>query len=269
MNVTHRIISPVLAIMFVLFADGLVCRALSQQRHSEPSNPVRSPGPESQRLILNSADGPPFSKPEGTGIIDKVVKEAFRRVGIEIGIIAVPAERALRNASDGIEDGIFSRVAGMGEKYPGLLQVPEKIVDFEFVAFSRKIDLVTKGWESLQPFDVAIVTGWKILEENIRGTRSLLKVRDVSILFNLLAGDRVDIIVYSRLGGEAAISELGLTGVKTLEPPLASREMFLYLNRKHAGLVAPVSESLRKMKEEGTYQSIMAAMHSSSQVGVP
>jgi polar amino acid transport system substrate-binding protein len=254
-----RITAPILAIIFILLADGLACRAFTQQLHSEPSVPMGSTWPESPKLVLNSADGPPFSKPDGTGIIDLVVKEAFRRVGIEISIIAVPAERALRNASEGIEDGIFSRVAGMSEKYPGLLQVPQKIVDFDFVAFSRKIDAEIKGWESLGPYDIAIITGWKILEENIRGTRSLHKVRDVSILFNLLARDRVDIVVYSRIGGVFTIREMGLKEVKALEPPLASREMFLYLNSKHAGLVAPISESLGRMKEDGTYQSIVGS----------
>lgn len=149
----------------------------------------------------------------------------------------------------------------MSEKYPGLVQVPEKLVDFEFVAFSKKVDVEMKAWESLHPYDVAIIIGWKILEENIRNTVSLQKVRDVNTLFSLLASDRVEMVVYSRLGGEATIRELGLKGIKTLEPPLASREMFLYLNRKHAGLVAPVSESLRKMKEDGVYQRIMGGLH--------
>ncbi len=141
--------ASVLAIVFILSAEGPMCRAFSQQLHSEPSIPIYSPGPDSRILVLNSADGPPFSKPDETGIIDLVLKEALR-----------------------------------------------------------------------------------------------------------LASDRVELVIYSRLGGVFTIRELGLKGVKALEPPLAGREMFLYLNRKHAGLVAPISESLRRMKEDGTYQII-------------
>ncbi len=239
----------------ILLADGLAGRAYCQPPASELP-PSSSPRSESPPLVLSSADGPPFSKPDETGIIDRVLKEAFRRLAIEISIIAVPAERALLNAGEGNDDGTFSRIAGMSEKYPGLVQVPEKIVDFEFVAFSRNIDMETKGWASLQPYDVAIITGWKILEENIKNTRSLHKVRDEKILFNLLARNQVDIVVYSRLGGEATIREMGLTGIKVLGPPFAVREMFLYLNQKHAGLIAPVSESLKNMKEDGAYQSV-------------
>jgi len=82
---------------------------------------------------------PLFQTPDETGIIDLVLKEAFRRVVIEISIIFVPAERALRNVNDGIEDGNFLRIAGMSDKYPELVQLPEKLVVWEFVAFSRKV----------------------------------------------------------------------------------------------------------------------------------
>lgn len=252
------ITASVAVVVFILLVNGLGDSARSQQSLAEPS-PSSSPRSESPPLVLNSADGPPFSKPDETGIIDGVLKEAFQRLGIEITIIAVPAERALLNASEGNDDGTFSRIAGMSKKYPGLVQVPEKIVDFEFVAFSRNIDMATNGWANLQPYDVAIITGWKILEESIKNTRSLHKVRDERILFNLLARDQVDIVVYSRLGGEATIRDMGLQGIKVLEPPFAVREMFLYLNAKHAGLVAPVSESLKKMKEDGAYQRIISS----------
>jgi len=74
------IMASVLAIAFILSAEGLMCRAFSQQFRSEPSVPIHSPGPDLWILVLNSADGPPFSKPDETGIIDLVLKEAFRRM---------------------------------------------------------------------------------------------------------------------------------------------------------------------------------------------
>lgn len=260
MNRTKRnqpLTVQVFAIALGLLAGGFMCGSYAQQPPFEPSTSSRSPGSEPPKLVLNSADGPPFSRPDESGIIDRVLKEAFRRVGITISIGSCQAERALLNVNEGIDDGTFSRITGMSETYPALVQVPQKLVDFEFVAFTRKVDLETMGWESLKPFDVAIVTGWKILEENVRGTRSLQKVRDQDLLFNLLAKDRVDLVVYSRLGGEHAIRELGLKGIKALEPPLASKEMFLYLNRKHAALVPHVSEALRTMNQDGTYQTIL------------
>jgi polar amino acid transport system substrate-binding protein len=229
--------------------------------HAQPTDagtpaPLPSSASDTPLLVLSSEDGTPFSRPDQTGVIDQILMEAFGRLGVRIRIISVPAERALLNVNDGIEDGNFLRVAGLSARYPNLVQVPEALWEYEFVAFSRRVDVRTSGWESLQPFDVAIITGWKILEDNVRATRSLQKVRDQVALFNLLAKDRADLVLYSRLGGEFTIRELGLKGIKALDPPLARREMFLYLNRKHAGLAAALADALRTMKTSGDYQRV-------------
>jgi polar amino acid transport system substrate-binding protein len=252
------LLAAILALGFLLPAGADRLAAGTGSPPSDlPGATSPSPGREPPRLVLSSEDGPPYTMPDGSGIVDGVLKEAFRRVGVEVTIISVPAERALINANEGIEDGNFLRIAGLSEKYPRLIQVPEKLVDYDFVAFSRHVGVATAGWESLRPFNVAFVRGWKILEENVTGARSLQKVRDQEILFHLLDKGRVDLVIYSRRGGMLVIKELGLEGVKVLEPPLARREMFLYLNDRHAAWVAPVSEALRNMKEDGAYQRIM------------
>jgi len=48
-----------------------------------------------------------------------------------------------------------------------------------------------------------------------------------------------------------------LEDIYHLEPPLASREMYLYLNKKHEHLVEKVAEALRSMKEDGRYDQIV------------
>lgn len=113
-----------------------------------------------------------------------------------------------------------------------------------------------KGWESLQPYHVGIVRGWKILEKNIVGTRSLIKVRNKNLLFTLLANNRADIVVYSRYDGYGLIDQLKLTGVTTLEPPFAIREMFLYLNKKHLPIIPELVTNLQQMKRDGTFDKI-------------
>ena len=46
----------------------------------------------------------------------------------------------------------------------------------------------------------------------------------------------------------------GLAGIRLLEPPLAQREMYLYLNARHEPLVAQVADALREVKRDGTLQ---------------
>ena len=213
-----------------------------------------------QALLLNTDDIYPRATLQGTGINDQIIGEAFRRSGLRVKIVVVPAERALVNADKGIDDGIFVRIAGIDKIYPNLVMVPEKICEYEFVVFTMNPAIQISDWASLKPYHAGIVTGWKILEANIVGTRSLTKVRDPEALFSLLAHERVDLVVFDRIKGNALIRKRRMTGVKAVDPPLATRDMFLYLNRRHSGLVPALTMALREMKRDGTFEGIVSSV---------
>ena len=207
-------------------------------------------------LCLNTFAGPPLSTPDHTGYYDRILLEAFGRLGIPVTIGQLPAERSLQNANSGIDDGDFVRISGMEKRYPNLVMVPEKIDDFEFVAFTRTLKLPTANWAALAPYQVGIVRGWKILEENLTGVKGLTMVKNQEQLFTLLKNGRADVVVYARHEGNHMLRQLGVTDAIALEPPLAVRPMYLYLNKKHVGLVAPLAARLREMKEDGTYAAL-------------
>jgi polar amino acid transport system substrate-binding protein len=52
------------------------------------------------------------------------------------------------------------------------------------------------------------------------------------------------------------IRQQDIKGVHALDPPLATREMFIYLNRRHAALVPRLAEALREIKAEGLYDRL-------------
>ncbi len=210
----------------------------------------------SQPLVITTSVGQPVSNNSQTGFYDLILLEAFKRIDQLIDIEHLPTERSITNANVGFTDGEFPRISGLETLYPNLVMVPEKITDFEFVAFSKHHRKKMASWDALQPYDIAIVRGWKILEENIVNTRSLIRVKNQKLLFNLLANDRADMVVYSRFEGYAVVRSQGLVGVVALDPPLAVREMYLYLNKKHEQLIKPLAQALREMRTDGTYTAI-------------
>jgi polar amino acid transport system substrate-binding protein len=215
-----------------------------------------SDGSLAQQMVLTTSMTSPLSKEDQTGFYDQVLIEAFRRVEQRIQIKHLPTERSITNANLGISDGEFPRISGLDRLYTNLLRVPEKIVDFEFVAFTWRPDIQLKDWNSCKPYNIAIVRGWKILEINLADARSLVKVKNQKLLFSLLGKHRTNIVVYSRFEGKEMIKQLGLKSIRVLEPPLATREMFLYLNKKHLQLVPVIAEQLRSMKHDGAYDRI-------------
>jgi len=76
-------------------------------------------------------------------------------------------------------------------------------------------------------------------------------------MFNMLVKGETDLVIYNRLVGYELIKETGLSDIHALEPPLAVRPMFLYLNKKHNDLVAKLASAISDMKKDGTIRKII------------
>lgn len=209
-----------------------------------------------ETLHFSASVGMPFSNAENSGFEDRLVKTLFGRLGYQVEVHFVPAERALRSLNEGIDDGALGRVGGILTKYESIRQIPEKAFDRDFMVFTRSVDFVPSGWESLAPYNVGIITGWKILENNIEDAKSLVKAKDGAQLFELLAAGRVDVVIYNRWGGLQHLKETHTRGVKLLEPPLVSAAHYFNLNKKYENLLEDAAKVLRDMKEDGAYQRI-------------
>jgi len=207
-------------------------------------------------LVLNAAVSEPLSNDKQNGFVDRLVGTALQRLNYRLESVHIPAERALIFANDGISDGEMLRIAGLQKNYPNLIQVPEKLIDLEFVAFTRNKSLKISSWQDLAAHPVAVITGWKIFERNIPATTELVTVKNVDQLFTLLLKDRTDVILYSRWSGLAYIRKHQLQGISIVEPPLARQGMYVYLHKRHRDLVPRLAAELRALKAEGEYQRL-------------
>jgi len=211
---------------------------------AETSNPL---------LVINNTNAPPFTTSTQNGFLDIVVTEALRRVGARLELIKQPAERALLNADSGRIDGDLTRIKGLETLYPNLIRVPEKLVDWEFVAFARNPQ-ASAEWPYIRKQQTGHITGWKIYEKAMHGADSVISATTPEQLFYLLEKDRIDIALHARWMGHGYIQQLGLQGIVELSPPLAKKEMFIYLNKRHAALADEIAKALRELKREGFYQ---------------
>ncbi|MBF0495177.1 MAG: transporter substrate-binding domain-containing protein [Deltaproteobacteria bacterium] len=208
-------------------------------------------------LVLNTSNAAPNATKDHTGLGDRVIMEACKRIGVGVKIIVLPSERALINANEGIDDGNFARISGITSLYPNLVRVPEEVTEFEFTAFTKNLTIQTTNWASLKPYNVGIITGWKILETSIVGAKSLIRVKDERVLFNLLAQDKADVVVYDKRQGLVLLDDMKLVRIKTLSPALAKRSMYIYLHKKHQALAPELAAAIKTMKEDGTYKKII------------
>ncbi len=204
-------------------------------------------------LVLNNTTEAPYTTKGGDGFFDVIVGEAFRRAGLRLKLVKLPAERGLINANAGIEDGDLSRIAGLELTYPNLVRVPEKLTDVDFVAFARKATPSVASWATLEPFPVGHIKGWKIFENNLRPATPITTVDDAEQLLTLLDKNRIDVALYDRWMGIALAKQMRIQNIHVVEPSLATREVFIYLHKRHADKVPAIAAALRAIKAEGMY----------------
>lgn len=236
--------------MFVRRLTVVICLVVVAQVQA------RSPDKKVTQLVLNNPTAAPFTTKQHNGLLDVVVGEAFRRIGIKLKLVKLPAERGLINANQGIDDGDLSRIAGIGKVYPNLLRVPEKIFDMDFVAFSRFHLVKHADWHSLKPYSVGYITGWKIFDQNLLPGTEITTAEAPVQLMNMLELGRIQFALYSRWMGLALLKRLQYHDIHVVEPALAQRSMYIYLNKRYRALLQPLSRALREIKREGLYQRV-------------
>ncbi|MDP3700399.1 MAG: transporter substrate-binding domain-containing protein [Hylemonella sp.] len=221
---------------------------------------IVSPAEAAVKLVFSFTLQPPYTTQEKSGFTDLLMPLVFREAGIDAEVFVYQGafERQLANADAGIEDGMGARVAGLEKQYPNLVRVPEELVTFDFVAFSIRHRFPTANWESLSPYAVSYIIGWKAFEANVSGVKELALASNVDQLFTLLEMGRTDVVLYERLHGLIKAREKGLI-VQTMEPPLLRSKLYIYVHRKHAALAPRLAEALRRLKQDGTYQRIYSA----------
>ena len=109
-------------------------------------------------LIVSTSYKSLLSTPDQKGMLDLLVKEAFRRIGLEAEIVFNLTGRSLSDVNEGLADGELNRIEGMEKNFPNLVMVPEPNMVMDFVAFSKR-DLPIDGWDSIRGLRVGIVRG--------------------------------------------------------------------------------------------------------------
>jgi polar amino acid transport system substrate-binding protein len=217
-----------------------------------------SAGRAEQVIHITSTVGPPMTSADSNGIGDLLIREIFRRIGgYEVRMENHTVPRVLNTVNEGLTDGLSGRIEGLEKDYPNILQVPESIIDFEFVGFSKRPDIISlTDWHSLRSYNIAYPSSWVFFENHVRVAKSILKVRTYEQLFDLLQQDRVDIVLFEKLIGMYRLKQRAMADVKLVELPSDPVKLYMYFNKKHAALVPQVAAALRAMKRDGSYREI-------------
>jgi polar amino acid transport system substrate-binding protein len=208
-------------------------------------------------LLFASSYSPPYSSDDYPGILERLLAEACRRIGIEATFRNLPAERGLSDANAGFVDGVVARVEHMERMYHHLVRIRSASIESrDFVAFSRGGLSPIFSWSDLAAHNITYVRGWKIFENNATAAKSAVAVDSTRRAFELLARERTDVVLNARLDGTLMAAQLGIEDIRIHEPPLASVSLYPYVHRRNARYVLALTAALDEMKADGTFDRI-------------
>lgn len=198
-----------------------------------------------------------YHSPEQTGLVDELLELALKRMGYRLRVLTVPTERSLKMTAEGHADGELLRTAAIEKYFPTLLQVPEALIEGEFVVFSHDPIDLGGGWQALSGKSVGIVIGMKIIENKVPVDALITKVKDEKLLFNLLKRKRIDYAVFLRDMGLFVLHKNNIKGVLVNKMYLDKVPAYVYLHPKHAALVPRLANTLKGMKRDGSFQMLV------------
>ncbi|WP_419904502.1 substrate-binding periplasmic protein [Kiloniella sp.] len=207
-------------------------------------------------VVITSGDSEPFIKPDGTGIIDQVMREAFRRIGREFILKWEPQKRARKSANAGKADGTYGGVREILESYPDLIVVPSPYYRTTYVAVSKHPNIEINGWSSLKPYTVGYPMGWKIFKNKENHFGHAFPVSEIPSLLKMADQGRIDIILIERTVFRSHAEREGIDQLHILAPPIDTKELYLFLHKKNLHMQSQLAAALDEMSEDGTLKQI-------------
>jgi ABC-type amino acid transport substrate-binding protein len=162
-------------------------------------------------------------------------------------------------ANFGEVDGLPRKVGDFNLSYPNLIRVDVPIIIANLTAYSSNPETVLDGWESLRETNrkVAYLSGIQhskdILSSLIPSNR-LFAVNDRESALKMLLHDRIDLYVDVDIPIDMLIENNKELSRKIYKAGIMERkDNYIFLHKKHEGLVTEVETVLKEMIKEGLF----------------
>ncbi len=203
-----------------------------------------------ERLVLSRIEGDFIEV-----YVEKILSEAYQRIGIQVEYKQFPPKRALLTSNQGHTDGEMIRIKGIEKEFPNLLMVASPVTSIEIVVFTKNKIFRVNGWQSLKPYRIAIVRGILVVEIGTKNMKTF-SFNTMGKALQLVGLEKYDITILPRIDGLGHLKQLNIPNIEILEPPVTKVDLYHYLHKRHEKLIPVITESLRIMNQDGTLKSM-------------
>ena len=185
-----------------------------------------------------------------TDIAQRVMHEAFNRLGIPHVFVRFPPLRAINAANDGDADADVVRIADVAKGFPNLLAVPTPICQVDVAVYGRDRSVLDLTRAELGKRSFATTRGTFVLTKYSEGLHAS-QMPSNQASFEALTNGRVDAAMMIYIDAELEIRKQKVEGVERWPYFWASEPQYFLINKKHVELVPKIDAVLRQMQKEG------------------
>ncbi len=192
---------------------------------------------------------------------ETVLKELYRRAGLEVSVTAMPGRRALQEAASGAKDGETLRVYALGENKPSLIRLPTPLSSLQTVAFAQKgANVSVTSKEDLANYRNIVVKGVLHTEAITKGVNGVQEATDASSMFKMVKVGRVDLALTSAFDGQVWIERLGYgDALEMLTPALNDQPLYHYVHESKRAVLDVIAPIAKEMETSGELADIRSS----------
>lgn len=198
-----------------------------------------------QRII--ELEGP--NKTPAALFVQELLEQAYGNLGYQIKYRRVPLARSFVEANTGRLDGLRARVGSVADKYPNLVKVPFRLLDFKLVMLADR--RVCGACDLSQLSHIVVPRGFKAFEDFIATQDLKLNITEVTSIqqaLDILTAGKVQAAVMSDTNVPSSYYHLNHHWIKQT---LAILPDYHYLNSKHKNLVPKLLTEMQKLDSNG------------------
>ncbi len=212
-----------------------------------PAFPVQGAEDETTLHIVSANDT--------TTTFDRIIYHMYQRINYNIYIESMSMKLACETANGAEADGVEDISQYVTENYANLALIPEPISKTTFEVYGLDgLDDTFSSWHDLSGLRIGTMYQKLHIQAHLPDDITLL--RQYFSFYELnqaLLNDEVDVVVTSQGINQNLVPLDGIVHLGTVD----SVESFTCLNTSHADLVPALTQALRDMKADGTYDAII------------
>ena len=189
----------------------------------------------------------------------EIVRQAYRDVGLDIELVAMPVARALTEANAGRVDGELGRFSNIEDNAPNLRRVPFPIglVSYApYVLAGSKHDFSSLAAIRQSGASIGVRLGARIVEEPLGDAVRVHHPSYDGLLKMLLVG-RVDVVIapVGQLEHDAGLLDAEYSSkfhTVTRLKPVVTQPLFHYVHERYSARIPALTKALETMSRDGS-----------------